>query len=374
MIVHVIDSLTAGGAERVLVELVNGLHRRGAPVGVCVTRSGLQLAGELEPGVELLTLGRARTWDLAALRRFVREWSARGARILHAHGRSSLAFCAVAKLMAGNRFRLVFHDHYGEINVDPSAPFALRVIARGLVDHYVGVAPALQRWAVERLGFAPERATVLGNAIHLRRFEEAAPVDRASLPAIRQPLVGVMVANLRPQKDHGLLFQALAASARAWRDLHLLLVGTGLDSEHGRACARMVEDLGLRDNVTFLGSRTDIPGILRTADVGLLSSRSESGPLAILEYMAAGLPFVATRTGEIAQTVAERGIPAFVPPRDVGAFAGALDTLVEMDAEERGARGERGRALVGEMFDLDARVETLTRIYGNLERSEKRRK
>lgn len=66
-VLHVIDSLAPGGSERVLIELVNGLHRQHTHVGVCVTRSNLELAEQLIPQVPLIVLRRRGTWDVVAL-------------------------------------------------------------------------------------------------------------------------------------------------------------------------------------------------------------------------------------------------------------------------------------------------------------------
>ena len=98
--------------------------------------------------------------------------------------------------------------------------------------------------------------------------------------------------------------------------------------EYLRAIRARCEELGLGRNVTFLGSRADIPEILRAADIGLLPSRSEGGPIAILEYMAAGLPFISTRTGYNTETAADLGVPGIVPLDDPDAFRAELEVLV----------------------------------------------
>jgi len=69
-ILHVIDSLAVGGAERGLVELANQAARDGHRVAVCVTRSETTLAPGLRPGIDLWVLGRQRRFDLPAMKRF----------------------------------------------------------------------------------------------------------------------------------------------------------------------------------------------------------------------------------------------------------------------------------------------------------------
>lgn len=364
MILHVIDSLRAGGAERVLVDLVNGLSGRGIAVGVCITRSEMQMRPELPAEVPVLVLGRRRTWDLGAIRRLVRYCRDQRVSVLHAHGRGSAQLGALVKCLSGGRVKLVFHDHYGEIDVDQAVPPALGVVAR-VLDRYVAVDPDLRQWAVSRLGVAPGRALVLGNAVDTARFRAAGELP-LRFEHVRQPMLAAVVANFRPQKSHDVLFHALARAPRARARLHLLLVGSGADEPHGVERARLVRELGLEENVTFLGSRADVPEVLRAVDFGLLSSRSESGPLTLLEYMASGVPFVATLTGQIAEAAHQAGLPCFVPPGDVGAYSAALEALVGLSAGERQERADRGRELVRDLFSLEERVDRLVHAYRGL--------
>jgi glycosyltransferase involved in cell wall biosynthesis len=372
-VLHVIDSLTAGGAERVLVELVNALSEQAVPVGVCVSRSGTQLASQLSPGVPLLVLNRRRTWDMPAIHRMVRYCRDQQVRVLHAHGRSTVQLCAVIKLLCGNRVRLLFHDHHGDVAVDQSVPRALRLISHGWVDHYVAVDPALQEWAARKLGLATDRTCVLGNAIDLQRFAGDGAAEAAVLPAVRQPVSAVILANLRPQKEHSLLWQALVRAHHARERLHVFVVGHDFEDGYSRQCHELVETFGLEENVTFLGSRTDIPQILAAVDLGLLSSRSESGPVTILEYMAAGLPFLATSTGQIALRAQQDGLGRFVGPGDVDGYAEALEELVSMGPEKRRQLGLRNRQAVADLFDVRQQARTLIGIYGNLENAPRRR-
>lgn len=366
MILHVIDSLQAGGAERELVELVNGLHARGVSVGVCITRHDRELARDLSDGVKLLVLERSRRWEAGALLRMAAECRRHGVRVLHAHSRSSVQLCGVVKVLLGGRVRIVFHDHYGGIHFDRSASRGLRIVARHVTDHYLAVSPALRDWARDVLGLPANRCDMLPNAIDARRFQSAVPVERASLGAIEQPVLGVLVANFRPQKDHELLLRTLASSDALRRSLHVLMLGGGLDTAYGRACRGRCTALRIERNVTFLGSRSDIPEILRTVDLGLLPSRSEGGPIAILEYMAAGLPFVATRTGFNTETAAESGVPGIVPLNDAEAFRTELEALVLASRGERHRRGLLGHQVLMDRFDIHRRLDVLCETYDRL--------
>ena len=223
----------------------------------------------------------------------------------------------------------------------------------------------MQKWAIEQIGLRREQTEVLPNAINLHRFETIQPISRKDL-GITKPLVAVMVANLRPQKDHLLLFQALAQTVTAKEKIHLLLVGLDLADEYSRTCRQTVEALGLTSQVTFMGERLDVPQLLRTADIGLLSSRSESGPVVLLEYGASGLPFIATLTGQVAHFFHEHQQPFLVQPGDVAGYAQALDTLVNCLPAQRDDLITKARQLVYDHFGVKRQVKQLLPIYNKL--------
>lgn len=364
-IFHVTDALTPGGTERILVDLVNGLWQQGIGVGVCVTRQDIQLAQDLLPEIPLVVLNRETKWDLKPIRRFVYEVQQRHVRLLHAHGRGSVQFAALVKSLSFPKPKLLFHDHFGEVAVDRTVPFMLQMASRYFVDQYLAVDPALQKWAIEWLGVKAERTNVLPNAINLHRFRNTDPLSRVDL-GIKKPLVAIMVANLRPQKDHILLFRALAQTAIAKEKTHLLIVGLDLADEYSHTCHATVEALGLADQVTFLGKRLDIPQLLRTADIGVLSSRSESGPVVLLEYGASELPFVATLTGQVAHFFHDQKQPFLVQPGDIEGYAQALDTLVSCLPGQREKLVTRTKQLVYDHFGVGRQVKQLLPLYSKL--------
>src|SRR5256885_11088321 len=113
----------------------------------------------------------------------------------------------------------------------------------------------------------------------------------------------------------------------------------------------MILDRGLTETIDRLGNRGDVPDLLGSADVFVLSSRSEAFPVSILEAMAAGLPVVATNVGGVAKSVVDGETGLLVPPGDSGALAAALDRLLTDDAL-RLRLGAAGRERARPHFDL----------------------
>jgi glycosyltransferase involved in cell wall biosynthesis len=363
-IMHVVDSLALGGAERMLVEIANRSAVDGHLVSVCVTRQGCALTGSLRPEVSVFVLDRRRRFDWAAMRRFATLAKGHQVDVFHSHGRSTFSFLALAKAIRLIQQPIVFHDHYGSMELDSSIPRWFRLWARHYVARYVGVSPKLATWAQDG-GISPDQISVIQNALDLSRFREAPPIDlRAEFGVPTDALVGILVGNIRREKGIDILLAALARSTH-YRSFTILVVGGDADQEYAAACHAQSDAQGLSDCVLFVGQRPDVPNILRSADFALLPSRSESGPLVLIEYMASGLPFVAARVGGIAERVAELKIPEFVPAGDVNAFAGALDRLLRLTSDERRIRGAAGQEIALRQFDIRAMMAEWYKVYAS---------
>jgi glycosyltransferase involved in cell wall biosynthesis len=118
----------------------------------------------------------------------------------------------------------------------------------------------------------------------------------------------------------------------------------------------------LNANFLFLGRRNDVPEILASCDIAVLPSLAEGLPNAVLEYLAAGLPVVASALGGNLEVI-EDGVTGFlVPPEDAGALAGALLRLLE-DEELARLLGKAGREHVSSRFSFDRLVEETENLY-----------
>jgi len=170
------------------------------------------------------------------------------------------------------------------------------------------------------------------------------------------------VANLRPVKAHDVLLQAAKRVAASMPNVHFVLVGEG--SERNRL-QHLAFSLGIGAAVHFLGERRDIPDILAALDVGILSSHSESFSNSIVEYMAAGLPVVATDIGGSREAVEDGVTGILVPPGDDIRLADAILAVFA-----RGSRldmGEAGRRRAVERFGVSTMVRLHEDIYSRCE-------
>ncbi|MES1245227.1 MAG: glycosyltransferase [Acidobacteriota bacterium] len=347
-VLHLVDTLDPGGAERVAVNLVNHLSRERFRPFLGTTRREGPLAAGIRPDVGRLALNRTRTLDLGALRRllaFVRE---NDVAIVHAHA-SALFFARLAAL-ASPHLKVIWHDHFGRYLEEERPAWLWGPLARRTAA-VVAVNEDLARWSRERLGAGP--------VVYLPNFvpetPEAPVPDLPGQPGLRV----VCVANLRAQKDHPNLLRAFARVLRDEPEARLLLAGAEIEA--GYAARVREEATRLGDRVVFLGSRSDVPALLRACDVGVLASTSEGFPLSLLEYGLAGLAAVATRVGQCAEVLeGEAGV--LVPPADPDALGRAILALLR-DPAGRAFLGDRLARRVRERYSAAAVMERLEAVY-----------
>jgi glycosyltransferase involved in cell wall biosynthesis len=226
------------------------------------------------------------------------------------------------------------------------------------------------------------RATVPGapleivhNPVDLKRFDPE-HIDRARARASlgeageRDLMLGV-VGQLSPWKGQDTAIEALALLRQEGVDAHLVLVGsakfvaraTRFDNKSYVArLHQLVNELGLRDRVSWLGEREDVPELMRALDVLLLPSWEEPFGRSLIEAMALGVPVIATEVGGPPEIVSDGSEGYLVPPHDARAWAGAIRRFA--DNPEHGLEmGRAGRRRVEQAFTVEQHVAAMLAVY-----------
>ena len=202
--------------------------------------------------------------------------------------------------------------------------------------------------AADRLiatGLAPDKIAVIGNALPAEAFT-AAPAVLPKRPGVLR--VGMVARMNHRYKNHSGFLRIAAQLHQRMPDAEFVLIGDGplrqqLESE--------ASSLGLGASAIFLGDRQDMPAVLASLDVAVLTSDSESLSNVILEAMAAGLPVVAFSVGGNSELVNDRR-GALVAAGNENDFANAIQSLLS-DAHLREHQGSNARRFVEENFSLD---------------------
>jgi glycosyltransferase involved in cell wall biosynthesis len=167
---------------------------------------------------------------------------------------------------------------------------------------------------------------------------------------------------LRAQKAHHVFLRAAAQLLAENPELTVLIAGDGPERP---ALEALVAELGISSNVRLLGYREDVPDVLRALDVAVSSSDFEGSPLAVMEYMDAARPIVATAVGGVPDLIDDGVHGLLVPPGDSGALARAVAELLADPASAR-RMGEHARERRRTEFDIDTLVRRLEDLYEEL--------
>jgi glycosyltransferase involved in cell wall biosynthesis len=224
-------------------------------------------------------------------------------------------------------------------------------LARGLAratyaaaDVVAPVTDANARWE-EGLGLDPGKIHVLYNGV-------ASPAPPAPPPGTKTV---VSVGRIDPLKDVHTMLRAAEETFRHVPDATFLHYGpvTAGEEDYGRSCGTLHARLGLGDRFRFMGRTSDPEGVVRDADVVLMTSISEGLPMSILEAMGQGRPVVTTGVGGVPDVV--RGCGVISAPGDAHALAmGVVSLLRRPDLAWR--LGQRGHRRLARTFDEAACV------------------
>lgn len=357
-VLHLVWDLMRGGTEGQCARVAIELSRRGLPQRVAAFRR----RGFFLPAVEAacgpvyeIGITRLVAWDtlrrVAALRGFIRREEFD---VVHGWDMDACLFGSVAARWAGVPFLA------SRRNLAQAMPRYKRCLLRRVDRRAAAVvvnARAVEEFVL-RSGVPAARMVRIPNLLDLEEFDRlAARPAPGPLPTGR--LIG-MVARLDPEKDAGLLVRAFGELAAALPDTALVLAGEGsqraaLEAEVAR------QPWGGR--VRFLGEVTDVPALLRRLEVAALVPAANEGlSNSILEYMAAGLPVVATDCGGNRELLEPTGAGWVVARGDAAALAAALRRLLEQPGEAR-AMGRRGRAQVAAEHAPAAVADRFAALY-----------
>ena len=215
-------------------------------------------------------------------------------KILHLHNPTALFYGTLAGKIAGTTC-IIYTEHGRDFSSSSKVKIANGLLCK-MVDRVVVVAECGKKYLVEHEGVDERRIFKIYNGIDSQKFgrSHSGKAIRSGLGLHdNQSIIGI-VARLEPIKNHACLIRAMKIIVTSLPGALLILIGDGpLRAELGS----LAVDLGLQNNIKFLGTRSDIPELLSILDVFVLSSFSEGLSVVLIEACAAGKPIVATNVG-----------------------------------------------------------------------------
>lgn len=322
-ILHVITSLEIGGAEKLMVDLLPRLNSEENQVDLLVF-NGIRtiFTEQIEAkGIKVYSLSNSRKvynpLNVFRLIHYLKCYD-----IIHSHNTACQLFVPIAKTLSFAKCKLFTTEHNTTNRRRGNVLY--KIIDLWMYRRYkkiVCVSDSVEANLKTHLHSVTlnSRILTIANGIDCSRFYNASPSNEIRSLAIGQKII-LMVARFDPQKNQAALIRALTLLPS---DTSLFFVGKGeLQSE----CVRLSKQLNVIERVRFLGVRNDIPELMKSADVIVLSSHYEGLSLSSLEAMASGRPFIASDVPGLREIVKDAGL--LFPDDDSAKLAEILNKVL----------------------------------------------
>lgn len=358
-VLWIADSLAAdAGTERQVVELSRWIRQR---YQLHIATFEAHEPRVVDRGIPFEGFPLQAIWTPRGLRQLSRLASfIREKKIQVVHGfmpKSSLAAAMAgtmggAPVILGSRRNLGYHYN--------GRTMMLTRLLNRFTTRIVANSQAAKQAAVELEGICADKVDVVYNGVDLEKFYPAGlePAETAIPIPSGARVVGI-VANYRPVKNLALFLRSAALVAQRFPDVRFLLVGSGTMEADLRSLA---ENLGIADRVIFTSGQGEVLPWLHRMCIGCLCSSSEGFSNSILEYMAVGLPVVATDVGGNGEAIQEGQTGFLVKDATPEAFARPLLRLLE-DESLRSRMGVQGLERCREEFELSQAARRLGQYY-----------
>lgn len=300
-VLQVINSLSTGGAEKLILDTVPLYQQKGIVMDVlCLTDSKSSFMYELKAKTsgEIFALSDGSVYNPLHIFRitpYLRKYD-----IIHLHLFPTLYWVVLAKWISFSNVKLVYTEHNTHNRRRGNLIFKM-------LDRFIYT--KLDKIAAITHGVKDELQKHIGNKNNIEVINNGIDVKSFNLNEIPvfdffvdSDFILIQVSSFREQKDQATIIRSLKLLPEK---VKLLLVGNGQLIDDNK---RLTEQLGLSGRVLFLGNRYDIPELMNYADVAILSSHWEGFGLAVLEGMAAGKPAIASDVDGIREIVNGYGI------------------------------------------------------------------
>jgi glycosyltransferase involved in cell wall biosynthesis len=366
-VLHVINTLAAGGAELHLLTLCRGLRRHAVELAVAFGRESIGDSRSLredfeKAGIRTIKAGAERRYDPSFPVKIVRVLRAERPDIVHSHLPRADLTTGIAGRLTGSPPWIVsvhgLHDDRATWSGRPWMPLVRRLWAGA--DRIIAISEAVKSWLVREQAIPAARVNVVHYGIDVSRFASATHDLRQAWGFTDESLVG-SIGRLEPRKGHDHLIRAIDRVRR--RVPRAALVIAGHDPGGYRSTLeRLIGSLGLGQAVRLVGFQSDIPAFLAAVDVFAFASDSEGFGQVIVEAMAAGKPVVASHMPPFSEIVLDGDSGILVTPGDPEELAEAIIRLLRNRNEAR-QMGQHGRRRAEDLFSADTMSGRTVEIY-----------
>jgi hypothetical protein len=311
-ILHIINSLAAGGAEKLIEEilpLMNNLEGIKADVLLLTDDKNAFQESLKSKGVKVDVISLKKIYsplNIFKIKTYIEEGNYD---IVHSHLFPTQYWVGIAKtLLKSKEAKFVTSEHSS--NNRRRRKFYFRPIDRYIYSKYDCIICVTDRVRLNLINWIKpktqeqEKFIVINNGVNINKYKEAIPYEKSELCSTFTQNIKLicMVGRFSEAKDQPTLIKAIE---KLPEDVHLLLIGEGPLKQQNQNLAKKI---GIDNRVHFLGLRNDVDRILKTSDIVVLSSNWEGLSLASIEGMASGKPFIASKVEGLEEIVGGYGL------------------------------------------------------------------
>jgi glycosyltransferase involved in cell wall biosynthesis len=360
-----INSISKGGSERQMLELIKGLTRSsdsGFEIFLISMKNKIEYdyVYNLPIRFEIIEKRGTKNFNyVLRLRKIIKEFKPD---IIHSWDITASVYLSVAKLFLKqkliNGFIVNAYDGLGwkdsrYLRVKLLTPFCNRIVANS-------------KAGLRAYDITSSKATCIYPGIDFSRFDDLKKSDKVALELLgtkkENHFIATMVASFDHRKDYDTLVEAAIKMCTDNSEIFFLLIGDGPERER---LQNLVIAKDLAKQIFFLGKRNDVEAILQITDVGLLITPSEGISTSIMEYMAMGKPVIATDGGGNKELVIDGENGFLIPQKSPDVIIDRLQKLIK-DKKLCGTMGSWGYSWVREKFSLTNMTNSYIQLYRQL--------
>jgi len=353
-VLQVITSLGTGGAEKLIIESLPVYMEKGIQIELLLLDSRetpflKQLITNCN--CKIHSIGEGSVYNpkyILKIIPFLKKFD-----LVHVHLFPALYWVGIAKILSLSKVKLIFTEHNTSNKRRNLWVFKFfdRIIY-SVYDKIVTIANEVDRNLRQHLKWNTSKFELIENGINLISYRNAIPLSKIEFFE-KDHIILIQVSSFRAQKDQPTLIRALKLLPENFK---LLLVGDGPLKEENK---QLVEKFGMSSRVKFCGIREDVPSLLKTADLVILSSHYEGLSLSSIEGMASGKPFLASDVPGLNEVVKGAGI--LFPEGDEQSLANELLKLSE-DSEFYKKIASSGLKR-SQKYDIEIMVDKYINLY-----------
>lgn len=353
-ILYVINTLTMGGAENIVIHLAEKMFERGHQVNIVYLFKYLPQLKPKYSEISIYSLDIQNYMNLSlGMIKFFKIFNGFKPDIVHSHLYHSNIFCRLAKSFMN--FKLICSVHgnnEGTANglklyryTDKFSNLNTHVSESGL-EKFIG-----------KKALKHNNSIVVHNGVDTNRFKPHNILSNQD-----DTVKFIAIGRLAPEKDFENLLNAFSEVTKVTtKSVHLNIVGDGSEKDK---LVSLTKKLKLEETVSFLGNRKDIPELLNQSDSLVLSSKFEGLPTVIMEAMACGIFVIATDCGGCREIMAQSGL--IVDKENCHALASGITQFLSISNKEIQENKAISISRIEEEFSLEKSADRWIEIYESI--------